>query len=139
MVLVLLLVGCDVYNFDFVWAPMMIGKSPIYCVFMSVLFNVTTSLLLVSYLRCIFTSSAQRVYLTIASMLHKYLVITIALLKPFQDNSPPADWDVNDPTLKKCTKCTAYGGVKAARTHHCSMCGEVRTAIKLFDFISVCT
>ncbi len=63
MVLVLLLVGCDVYNFDFVWAPMMMGKSPFYCVFMSVLFNVTTSLLLVSYLRCVFTSTAQRVLL----------------------------------------------------------------------------
>jgi len=58
------------------------------------LYTIATLLLLISYLRCMLTSSAV------------------------QDNPPPIDFDE-----KRCPRCEKCKNLKPPRAHHCSICG----------------
>jgi hypothetical protein len=95
--LVLALVLTDFYIFNFNWVAGRFALSPISTALAGLVFNVVIILLLVSYVRCTFTSSAQ------------------------VDHPPPVGWNVNDPAVRRCQKCD--GAPKAPRAHHCSMCG----------------
>ncbi len=95
--LVLTLVFSDIYIFNVNWVPNSFPGSPVGTTLAAIVFNVMAMLLLISYVRCTFTSSAQ------------------------SDSLPPPGWDLSNPDLRRCNKCLAP---KANRAHHCSMCGK---------------
>jgi hypothetical protein len=78
MVLVLMLIFTDVYILNYIWAPFKYTDTPVFTTCVTVVFDILVVLLLTSYLRCIFTSSAQRHY------------------------TPPAEWDESDPYASVC-------------------------------------
>ncbi len=73
MVLVLMLIFTDVYVLNYIWAPFKYTDEPVFTTIATVVFDILVVLLVTSYLRCIFTSSAQR------------------------HNTPPVEWDESDP------------------------------------------
>lgn len=102
--LVFILIGLDVYSFNFEYAIQQPHSSP-FLVFLScLLFDTCVFLLVWSYLRSILTSSAVK------------------------DNPPPSDYYSRirsmypGQSLRSCMKCD--GAPKPLRAHHCSICSE---------------
>ena len=79
---------------------------PILMFFLSIFFTADVTLLLISYLRCIFTSSSIPDNPPPAGYLNEY-----ARLSPGGESCP------------RCRKCRSGQGLKPPRSHHCSICG----------------
>jgi len=93
VVLVLMLIGLDFYVLMVVEMPRRYNHEPFWCKVIIITWIPIIFLLVISYLRAVFTSSAV------------------------VDNPPPSY--LNSGPYNRCAKCTA---LKPLRTHHCSIC-----------------